>query len=218
MPVADARRWERGMPGALLALWRGTDFTSLLLAQVEELERGLAEWQAYLADGQPGHLEAIDAVEEAGDRARLAVVRALDEHFITPLDREDLYALARAIDAVLDAVEIAMVECGQEIREYGAIAAAVAIVTGAVAHLRHAVEALLREPDVVREESVRIHRAAKAIDRAARDGLRAEDGGASLESLRWVVRIREINHYLRAIGDRLDLLADVLMEIVVKSG
>ncbi len=196
--------------------WSGADFVSLLLAQVRELEGGLEEWTQYLADRDPARLDRIEAIEEEGDRARLAVVGALDRQFITPLDREDIYTLARAIDDVLDAVEMAMLECGHGVPEYGAVPAVVGVGSAAAVHLGTAVRALLTAPESVRDESIELHRAAKRIDRAARDALHAMGDGDDLEQLRRLVRAREVNHYLRAIGERLDLLADVLAEIVVK--
>ena len=206
----ESARWS--------ARWTGADFPSLLQEQVHQLQRGLDEWTTYLVDQDPCHLEAIDAIEEDGDSARLAVVRASDEHFITPIDREDLYTLSRAIDAVLDAVETAMLATGQQAMPYSAIGAVVAILSAVVVHMHTAVKVLLTQPETVREESVQIHRAAKRIDRAAREGLHALDvkGELDLSEVRTMIFAREINHYLRAIGERLDTLADILAEIEVK--
>lgn len=207
----EAARWS--------VRWTGADFVALLEEQVRQLERGMKEWTSFLVDKDPSRLETIDAIEEDGDRARLAVVRASDDHFITPIDREDLYTLSRAIDAVLDAVETAMVEAAQHAMDYSAVNGVVAILSAAVIHIRAAVAALLTRPDVVREEAVQIHRAAKRIDWAAREGLHAlgSDGLKDLDEVRAMIFAREINHYLRAIGERLDNLSDILAEIEVKS-
>src|SRR5919201_4397477 len=43
--------------------------------------------------------------EHEGDEITHAVIRRLNTSFITPMDREDIYALASALDDVLDAVE-----------------------------------------------------------------------------------------------------------------
>lgn len=198
----------------------GTDLLERFAAQVDELERGVREWRAYLSDGDPSHLETIDAIEEAGDVARLAVVRAMDEHFVTPIDREDIYALSRAIDAVLDAVETAMLETGQlqEMRRYAAVGATVDVLERAIGDMRDAVGALLAHPDVVRAKAIRIHRAAKRIDRAAREGLHTLEASTppTIAQARTMIFVREINHYLRAVAERVDALADRLAEIEVK--
>src|ERR671937_1464156 len=43
--------------------------------------------------------------EHEGDEITHAVIRRLNTSFITPMDREDIYSLASALDDVLDAVE-----------------------------------------------------------------------------------------------------------------
>ena len=43
--------------------------------------------------------------EHEGDEVTHAIIRRLNTTFITPMDREDIYALASALDDVLDAIE-----------------------------------------------------------------------------------------------------------------
>jgi uncharacterized protein len=45
--------------------------------------------------------------EHEGDNVTHQIIRRLNTTFITPLDREDIYALATALDDVLDAIEAA---------------------------------------------------------------------------------------------------------------
>jgi uncharacterized protein len=49
----------------------------------------------------------IKRVESAGDAITHTIFRNLNQTFITPIDREDIYALASCIDDVLDFVEAA---------------------------------------------------------------------------------------------------------------
>jgi predicted phosphate transport protein (TIGR00153 family) len=49
----------------------------------------------------------IKRVESAGDAITHTIFRNLNKTFITPIDREDIYALASCIDDVLDFVEAA---------------------------------------------------------------------------------------------------------------
>ena len=43
--------------------------------------------------------------EHDGDEVTHASIRLLNTTFITPMDREDIYALASALDEVLDAID-----------------------------------------------------------------------------------------------------------------
>ncbi len=51
------------------------------------------------------HAREIKRVESAGDAITHTIIRKLNQTFITPIDREDIYALASDIDDVLDLVE-----------------------------------------------------------------------------------------------------------------
>ena len=52
--------------------------------------------------------EKMRAVEHAGDEVTHAIMRELNESFITPFDREDIYRLASSLDDVMDAMEAAV--------------------------------------------------------------------------------------------------------------
>src|ERR1700739_2661431 len=49
----------------------------------------------------------IKEIEHAGDQVTHEVVRRLNTTFITPIDREDIHALATRLDDVLDYIEAA---------------------------------------------------------------------------------------------------------------
>jgi uncharacterized protein len=49
--------------------------------------------------------EKMRACEHAGDEATHAIMRRLNESFITPFDREDIYRLASQLDDVMDFME-----------------------------------------------------------------------------------------------------------------
>jgi hypothetical protein len=49
----------------------------------------------------------VEGFEHEGDAITHRIIRKLDRTFITPIDREDIHALAVALDDVMDAVEAA---------------------------------------------------------------------------------------------------------------
>jgi uncharacterized protein len=66
----------------------------------ELLERMLEHW--------PDHAELAREVvvcEQEGDRITHDIIQRLNSTFVTPIDREDIYALASALDDVVDFVE-----------------------------------------------------------------------------------------------------------------
>src|SRR5215213_9965603 len=66
----------------------------------ELLERMLARW--------PDHGELsrdIVVCEQEGDRITHDIIQRLNSTFVTPIDREDIYALASSLDDIVDFIE-----------------------------------------------------------------------------------------------------------------
>jgi hypothetical protein len=59
------------------------------------------------APARPELAEKLRACEHAGDEATHAIMRELNETFVTPFDREDIYRLASSLDDVIDHMEAA---------------------------------------------------------------------------------------------------------------
>jgi uncharacterized protein len=59
-------------------------------------------------DERKGIAERMRTAEHDGDDATHAIMRELNESFITPFDREDIYRLASSLDDVMDAMEAAV--------------------------------------------------------------------------------------------------------------
>ena len=71
-----------------------------IVRATELLERMLARW--------PDHGELsrdIVVCEQEGDRITHDIIQRLNSTFVTPIDREDIYALASSLDDIVDYVE-----------------------------------------------------------------------------------------------------------------
>jgi uncharacterized protein len=53
----------------------------------------------------PDWAVAMQAIEQRGDQLTSSIIRKAEQTFVTPLDREDILALAVAVDDVLDFIE-----------------------------------------------------------------------------------------------------------------
>ncbi len=64
------------------------------------IERIFAEWP-----DQRELLSELLVCEQEGDRITRDIIHRLNQTFVTPIDREDIYALASALDDVVDFIE-----------------------------------------------------------------------------------------------------------------
>lgn len=79
------------------------DVLGLLRAQVALTVRGIDAFAAWAAAGGDPQLAAtVRAIEHEADTAKRALRDALRDAFVTPLDPEDLFALSRGIDWILN--------------------------------------------------------------------------------------------------------------------
>src|SRR6188474_2280104 len=80
-----------------------SDFQSL----ADELKRGAKLLEDMLAPDKPDwdKAESIKEVEHKCDFLTHEVIQRLNRTFVTPLDREDIHALARSLDDVMDAID-----------------------------------------------------------------------------------------------------------------
>src|SRR5688500_11294009 len=74
-----------------------------------ELRKGAHQLKQMLASDQPDmqKAEAIKEIEHVCDRCTKGIVDRLNRTFVTPLDREDIHALAGSLDDVMDAIDAA---------------------------------------------------------------------------------------------------------------
>ncbi len=77
------------------------DVIGLLGAQTEETLRGLDALVAW-AGGDAGAATAVREAEHRGDVAKQAVLQAASDAFVTPIEPEDVFALAQGIDWLLN--------------------------------------------------------------------------------------------------------------------
>ena len=81
-----------------------------------QIDRGAALLEQMLAPDQPiwDKADEIKEVEHKCDFLTHEVIQRLHKTFVTPLDREDIHALARSLDDVIDAID----DCAGIVRLY----------------------------------------------------------------------------------------------------
>ncbi|WP_149179835.1 DUF47 family protein [Streptomyces sp. TRM49041] len=90
---------------------RETSFYDMFSASADNIVTGsklLMELLGAEASGRAEIAERMRAAEHAGDDATHAIFHQLNSSFITPFDREDIYALASSLDDIMDFMEEAV--------------------------------------------------------------------------------------------------------------
>jgi len=201
------------------ALTRSNDrrFVELLSEQAELTVRAMQVLERF--GKEPGAhddlVEQVKSVEREGDAKRRILIDELAHTYATPFDREDLFALSRAVDDILDAAN----ETAVELSIYkiappdGFQEMAKVLVEGAI-HIRSAVAELLHHPGVASEHAVRAKRSENRIDGLYHQGVgRLFDSGQEINT---ILKSREIFRHLKNSADRIDRAADEISVIVIK--
>ncbi|ROS76565.1 DUF47 domain-containing protein [Cellulomonas sp. PhB143] len=87
---------------------RDTSFFDLLAASAEHLVSGSKLLAELLGADRPGRkalAKQLSEVEHAADDSTHAIMRRLNQTFVTPFDRDDIYELASALDDCMDFME-----------------------------------------------------------------------------------------------------------------
>jgi predicted phosphate transport protein (TIGR00153 family) len=159
--------------------------------------------------------DEIKEVEHRCDSITHEILKRLHRTFVTPLDREDIYAMARGLDDVMDAIDAAAGVVRryrvQRVRNGGReLARVIALSTG---QLTVAMEALERH-DTVQEAIVEVNRLENEGDRIhhqAVEELFAEEKDP-IEVIKW----KEILDFLEEATDMCEDVANLLEGIVLK--
>jgi hypothetical protein len=192
-------------------------FFEAFVALAEEIRAGAGALQEMLAPAQPFWAKAdeIKAIEHKCDDLTHDIIRRLHSTFVTPLDREDIFALAKSLDDVMDAIdaaagvvrlyEISVVR--QDARDLARL------VMASVDQVVSAATALERKKGVA-EPALAIHQLENEADRAHQNAVRRlfEEEKDPVQIMKW----KEILDFLEDAVDRCQDVANVLEGVVVK--
>jgi predicted phosphate transport protein (TIGR00153 family) len=161
-------------------------------------------------------MHAIKEVEHAGDQVTHEIVRRLNTTFITPLDREDIHALATRLDDVLDYIEAAAERLVvYRIKEPTSACRAMSDVIVATVHsMDRAIRCLRTMDPRFHEHAVEVNRLENSADNLLRDSLAAlfEEEGDPIEVIKW----KEIYETMEIVTDRCEDVANVIEGIILK--
>jgi uncharacterized protein Yka (UPF0111/DUF47 family) len=194
-------------------------FIHLLYEQASLTLEGMDILIVYLSKPDQAPADQLKQKEKEADEARRILIDQLNHTFITPFDREDIFALSRAVDDVIDYAYSTMSEIvvlKVDPTDY-MVRIATLLRDGAV-ELRAAIKCLQDHPKVAAEHAQRAKAIENKVEKIYRDAL--ADMFKDINDVKKVVKVlklREIYRHLSNAADRGDEAANVIADIVVKS-
>jgi len=159
---------------------------------------------------------AIKDLEHEGDEVTHELVRTLHRTFVTPFDREDIYALASGLDDVLDYIE----EIADTVTLYKidtippAAVEMVDLIVQAAGELQQGV-AKLEQLKGIEEHGIEVHRLENLGDTASRQAI-ADLFAGGHDALE-VIKLKEFFTLLEDALDRCEDVANILEAITIKN-
>jgi predicted phosphate transport protein (TIGR00153 family) len=195
-------------------------FFDLFEKQSDLIVKGAAALHDLIYDFRDSRAKAaaIKHIEHEADLVTHEIFRHLNTMFITPLDREDIHALAARLDDVLDFIEA----CAERLVVYriteptSACRALSDVIVQTVAAMNAGVHTLRRKHDAFHEHAIEVNRLENVADDLLRDSLVAlfDERADPFEIIKW----KEIYELLEIVTDRCEDVVNVIEVIILKAG
>ena len=197
---------------------RQDKFLQSLIRQTEITLAGMDALEAYMKKKSDKHAASVRQAETDADEVRRILIDDLNRTFVTPIDREDIFALSRAIDDVMDyaystveEMEVLCVEPNDFLRRM------VSLVQDGATELHLAMLRLKENPTVASEHASRAKALENRVESVYREAIAdLFSGPEDIQHIMSMLKLREIYRHLSNCADRGDAAANVIHDIVVK--
>jgi predicted phosphate transport protein (TIGR00153 family) len=172
----------------------------------------------YVRNPKESLAQKVTMIEKEADEVRRILIDELNRTFITPIDREDIFALSLTIDDVLDYAESTVEEMHLlDIEPNPFIERMVSLLSQAARELHLSVIRLEDHPNVANDHAVRAKALENRVETVYREAI-AElfKMPRDIDHVVEMLKLREIYRHLSNAADRGDAAANVVGDIVVK--
>jgi hypothetical protein len=193
-------------------------FVALIHDQAKLTLEGLDALNTYLATQDPAASALLTAKEKEADETRRILIDDLNKTFVTPFDREDIFALSRTIDDVLDYAYSTVSELEiLKVAPTPFMQQIASLLRDAAHELSMAVDTLVEHPAVANDHAQRAKALENRVEGVYREALADLFSGAEdIPHVIKMLKLREVYRHLSNAADRGDEAANVIADIVVK--
>ncbi len=163
-------------------------------------------------------VEAVRQCEEDADEVRRILISELNRTFVTPMDREDISALSRAIDDIMDYAWTTVQEMELlHVTPTPHLQRMVSLLQEAAHEVHLAMLRLKEHPEVASEHAQRAKALENRVEHVYREALAdLFDGPAGPKRVIVILKMREVYRHLSNAADRGDAAANIISDIIVK--
>jgi uncharacterized protein len=180
---------------------------------------GLEALLDYMNKPNEKNAQRIHRLEQDADEVRRMLIDELNRTFVTPIDREDIFSLSRAIDDVLDYADSTIIEMEVlSVKPNNYLVRMTTLLRDAAEEIKLSMERLEDHPAVANEHAAK----AKALENRM-EGVYREaiadlfKGPKNVDHIVDMLKLREIYRHMSNAADRGDEAANIISDIVVKT-
>lgn len=166
------------------------------------------------------NVDKIEELEHNGDRLVNVVVKELNEAFITPIDREDIYSLIKKMDDILDLINstmhrFSMYDIKESTHESKLLADMIVECTKHILELMSELNSVGYKAKCIKETIISIHKIESEADRLFRKTVAElfKNETNAIEVIKW----KEIYQILENTIDKCEKIANTVEGVVIKN-
>jgi predicted phosphate transport protein (TIGR00153 family) len=202
---------------------RDEQFFTLFAEAAENGAAGARVLSTVVRNGAtPERVAELQRLEQAGDDVTHRIFQALNSTFVTPIDRDDIHALASELDDFIDHLN----DAGQRLGLYnlGAVTEITLQLSDILvaqaerlAHIMPLLDAMNKHREALRSDILELHRLENDADRLQSESLAHQyDGVTEVQQLITVMRWSEIHTALILATDQAESVANTLEGMLLK--
>ena len=173
----------------------------------------------YMKKPSDKNAERVHQVEKDADEVRRILIDELNRTFATPIDRQDIFALSRAIDDVLDYADSTIIEMEVlSVKPNNYLLRMTSLLRDAAEEIQLSIERIEQHPTVANEHAAKAKALENRIEGVYREAI-AElfRGPKNVDHVVEMLKLREIYRHMSNAADRGDEAANIIGDIIVKS-
>jgi len=191
------------------------NFHKLLAGQSAKTVEGIEALQKFTRAPDPENAKRVREIEQQADELRRELIEELHQSLVTSIDREDIFALSRAVDDMVDYADTTVDEMEiYEVTPDEHLQDMVDVLRKEAREIADSIRMLHSYPHIAMEHAVQAKFYENLMEKAYHTALR--DLFKRTDTV-YMLKMREIYRHLSNAADRGDQAANIICNIVMKA-